>query len=178
MKKISVQLLALILLVVAANTAIAQVENIEQEKEAIRKVISHETETYYKQDFEAWKKNFVHAGYFRQHGYWEGYNDKVRWYNGFDTLQKVKALQFKENRTYWTGSYEKRYNENFRIYKDVAWYTFEQDSFEKGSNKFLGRSVELRILEKHQGEWKIAYLGYHYLPISSTRSTHAMKQEE
>jgi hypothetical protein len=145
--------------------------DVAKEQEAIRKVISNETATYYKQDFEGWKKNFVNAAYFRQHGYWEGYEDKVRYFNGFDTLQKVKELQFKEDRTYWKGSYEKRFNENFRIYKDVAWYTFEQDSFEGSTNKFLGRSVELRILEKHKGEWKIAYIGYHYLPVSFTGST-------
>lgn len=145
--------------------------DVENELQAIRKVISNETATYYKQDFKAWKENFVNADYFRQHGYWEGYEDKVRYFNGFDTLQKVKEAQFKEDRTYWKGSYEKRFNENFRIYNDVAWYTFEQDSFEGGTNKFLGRSVELRILEKHNGEWKIAYIGYHYLPVSYTGRT-------
>ena len=161
----------LILCLLAAFAAISQSSEIDKEQQAIRNVISNETATYYKQDFEGWKKNFVNADYFRQHGYWEGYEDKVRYFNGFDTLQKVKELQFKEDRTYWKGSYEKRFNENFRIYNDVAWYTFEQDSFEGGTNKFLGRSVELRILEKHNGEWKIAYIGYHYLPVSYTEST-------
>ena len=150
--------------------------NLENEKLEIRKLISNETETYYKQDFESWKKNFVNADHYRQHGYWEGYPDKVRYFNGCDTLFKVKELQFRENRTYWKGSYEIRYNENFRIYKDAAWYTFEQDSFEKGSNRFLGRSVETRILEKIKSEWKIAYIGYHYLPISTTGTTNSSNE--
>lgn len=150
-----------------ANTLSAQVlnNNLEKEKTAIRSVINNETETYYKQDFEGWKKNFVNATYFRQYGYWEGYPEKVRYYDGFDTLQKVKASQFKENRTYWKGSYEKRLNENFRIFKDVAWYSFEQESFDGKTNEFLGKSLELRVMEKHKGEWKIAYLGFHYLPL-------------
>ncbi|MCW5921214.1 MAG: hypothetical protein KIS77_02645 [Saprospiraceae bacterium] len=136
----------------------------ETEKEAIRRVVAKETEDYYRQDFEAWKSNFVQADYFRQHGYWEGYPEKVKYYNGFDTLQQVKALQFEENRTIWKGSYEKRYNENFRIFENVAWYTSEQESFDGTTHQFLGKSVEIRILEKHDGKWKIAYLGFHYLP--------------
>lgn len=139
--------------------------DLEAEKAAIRKVVLNETETYYKQDFEGWKNCFVNATYFRQYGYWEGYPDKVRYFDGFDTLAKVKVLQFKENRTYWKGSYEKQSNENFRIYNDIAWYTYEQESFDGKTHEFLGKSVELRILEKHNGEWKIAYLGYHYLPL-------------
>lgn len=168
MKAKSILLLAMLAI---AGIARAQTIDIDKEKEAVRKVISNETETYYKQDFEGWKKNFVQADYFRQHGYWEGYAEKVKYFNGFDTLEQVKKLQFNQNRTIWKGSYEKRYNENFRIYKDVAWYTFEQDSFDGKTDKFLGRSVEMRILEKHKGEWKIAYIGFQYLPISISTDT-------
>ena len=64
----------------------------------------------------------------------------------------------------WAGSIEERINENFRISKDMAWYTFEQFSYEKGTRKQVGRSLETRILEKHDDKWKIAYLGYHYFP--------------
>ena len=142
---------------------------LEKEKEQIRKLIANETETYYRQDFEGWKSNFVNADYFRQYGYWEGSPEKVKYYNGFDTLRRVKESQFKENRTIWKGSYEKRYNENFRIYKDVAWYSFEQESFDGKTHAFLGKSIELRILEKHNGQWKIAYLGFHYLPLKNDK---------
>lgn len=172
MKRIIVILLALCIYRPAVFS-----QDTETEKNAIRKVIANETGMYYKQDFEGWKKNFVNENYFRQHGYWEGYPEKVKYFNGFDTLQEVKALQFKEDRTYWKGSYEKRTNENFRIYNEVAWYTFEQDSFESGTDRFLGRSVEVRILEKHNREWKIAYLGYHYLPISTNGTTHTADHE-
>ena len=46
----------------------------------------------------------------------------------------------------------------------MAWYTFEQYSYEKDTRKLLGKSLETRILEKENGQWKIAYLGYHYFP--------------
>lgn len=151
-KLIKILVLFSLLLSIAAFTIHADRIDYEAEKAAIQKVISNETEMYYKQDFEGWKNNFVQTDYFRQYGYWEGYPEKVKYYNGFDTLQQVKALQFQENRTIWKGSYEKKYNENFRIYKNVAWYTSEQDSFDGTTHQFLGRSIETRILEKHNGK--------------------------
>lgn len=102
---------------------------------------------------------------FRKFGYWEGYTEKVTSISGFDLLATEKKKQFDANETIWQGSTEERKNENFRIANDMAWYTFEQNSFEKDTRKFLGKSLETRILEKVNGEWKIAYLGFHYYPM-------------
>lgn len=142
----------------------------EREKIAIKAVIAKETEAYYKQDFETWQSTYVNKPWFRSYGYWEGYPDKVRYFNGFDTLKNFKKKQFTENRTLWIGSTEERSNENIRIHGDMAWYTFDQVSYEKDTRKVLGRSVETRILEKLDGEWKIAYLGFHYLPEKNNNS--------
>lgn len=139
----------------------------EAEKAKIIAVIANETETYYRQDFEGWRKNFLESPAFRQYSYWDGWPEKVKFYNGFDALKADKQKQFEEDRTIWKGSRETRANENFRISRDMAWYTFEQSSFEKDTDKFLGKSLETRILEKVNGEWKIAYLGYHYFPKDS-----------
>lgn len=136
----------------------------EKEKAAIKAVIAKETETYYRQDFEGWKSTYLNDPGFRKYGYWEGYTEKVVFYNGFDALAAEKKSQFEQNQTLWTGSVHERKNENFRITDNMAWYTFEQASFEKDSGKLLGKSLETRILEKQNGEWKIAYLGYHYFP--------------
>jgi hypothetical protein len=136
----------------------------EGEKEKIKAVIENETKTYYQQDFEGWKENFLNDSAFRQYSYWEGWPDKIQFYNGFSDLQAAKKAQFEEDRTIWKGSRETRENENFRIVSNMAWYTFEQKSYENGTDKFLGRSLETRILEKVDGKWKIAYLGYHYFP--------------
>ena len=136
----------------------------EKEKAKIIDVIAKETESYYKQDFEGWKSNFLQSPEFRQYSYWDGWTEKVKFYNGFAALEADKKKQFEEDRTIWKGSRETRENENFRITRDMAWYTFEQLSFEAGTDKFLGKSLETRILEKVNGEWKIAYLGYHYFP--------------
>jgi len=143
----------------------------EKEKAAIQAVIAKETESYYKQDFEAWKSTYLDDPGFRKYGYWEGFPEKVQSHNGFEALKAEKKRQFDKNETLWQGSTEERVNENFRISPEMAWYTFEQYSYEKGTQKLLGTSLETRILEKHDGVWKIAYLGYHYLPDTTTSST-------
>lgn len=136
----------------------------EKEKAAIKAIIAKETESYYKQDFEAWKSTYLQTPAFRKFGYWEGYSEKIVSNIGFESLSAEKKKQFDSNETLWQGSTEERTNENFRISKDMAWYTFEQNSYEKNTRKFLGKSLETRILEKQNGEWKIAYLGFHYYP--------------
>lgn len=143
--------------------------DVEKEKAAIQAVIAKETESYYKQDFEAWKSTYLQSPAFRKFGYWEGYPEKVVSNIGFASLAAEKEKQFIANETVWRGSTEERKNENIRITDDMAWYTFEQLSYEKDTRKFLGRSLETRILEKVNGEWKIAYLGFHYYPESSTK---------
>lgn len=142
---------------------------LEQEKTAIKAVIAMETDAYYKQDFTRWKQAFVDQPYFRSYGYWEGYPEKVRYYNGFDALESFKKTQFDQDKTVWKGSKEIRTNENLRVTDDMAWYTFEQKSLSADGKTVLGNSVETRILEKHEGQWKIAYLGFHYLPELESR---------
>jgi hypothetical protein len=144
--------------------AAAPTVDFEKEKAAIQAVIAKETESYYKQDFVAWKSTYLDSPAFRKFGYWEGYENKIESYIGFESLAEVKKKQFDANETLWQGSVEERSNENFRISPEMAWYTFEQDSYEKDTRKFLGKSLETRILEKENGVWKIAYLGYHYYP--------------
>jgi hypothetical protein len=139
----------------------------EVEKAAIQAVIAKETEMYYKQDFEGWKSTYLQSPAFRKFGYWEGYENKVESHSGFESLAAEKKSQFDANSTLWQGSVEERSNENIRISKGMAWYTFEQNSYDKDTRKFLGKSLETRILEKENGIWKIAYLGFHYYPMTT-----------
>ncbi len=41
----------------------------EKEKAAIQEVIAKETESYYKQDFDAWKSTYLQSPAFRKFGY-------------------------------------------------------------------------------------------------------------
>lgn len=136
----------------------------ETEKQKILEVIGNETKYYFEENYEAWRNCFLDTSYVRYYGYWEGFKTKLRLYNGFDTLDQIKKAQFKRGSTLWAGSYEERINKNIRIYKDIAWITFDETSFDNKTQEVLGRSVGTRILEKHNGEWKIVYLSYYFIP--------------
>lgn len=165
--KIIISLLGLFIILTncTQRSSLTGALNFEKEKAAIQAVIAKETESYYKQDFEAWKSTYLQSPAFRKFGYWEGYPESVIANIGFESLAAEKKKQFEASETIWQGSSEERTNENFRISNDMAWYTFEQNSYEKDTRKFLGKSLETRILEKENGEWKIAYLGFHYYPM-------------
>ncbi|MBK8503553.1 MAG: hypothetical protein IPL46_15875 [Saprospiraceae bacterium] len=151
----------------ASDQGESTVVDFEVERTAIQAVIAKETEAYYKQDFEEWKSTYLQSPVFRKFGYWEGYENKVVSYIGFESLASEKKSQFDANETLWQGSVEERSNENIRISNDMAWYTFEQNSYEKDTRKFLGKSLETRILEKDNGIWKIAYPAFHYYPMAA-----------
>jgi hypothetical protein len=56
----------------------------------------------------------------------------------------------------------RRENLNLRTARNVAWITFDQYGLDTGEldTDMPGISRETRILEKHNGEWKIAYVGW------------------
>lgn len=139
-------------------------KSLESEKEAIMETIVTETEAYFRQDYELWKDQFVDSPYFMRIGYWEGYPNKVSYHHGFDTLRTEKKLQFEENATQWAGSEQTNENVNFRIFNDVAWVTYDQVSTDVEMGEHLGRSKEIRILEKVDEKWRLAYMGFYYLP--------------
>lgn len=147
--------------------------DIEADKAAIRALIDQETEAYFAQDFETWKGTHLESPSFRKHAYWEGFPQKIVFHNGFESLQDEKKKQFEADATLWQGFVGERSNENFRIGPDMAWYTFEQISHDKGTGQFLGRSLEARFLEKHDDQWKIAYLSYLYFPSAGTEASDA-----
>ncbi len=71
----------------------------EKGKAAIQAVISQETESYYEQDFNAWKSTYLQSPAFRKFGYWEGYAEKVASNIGFESLVEEKKKQFDANET-------------------------------------------------------------------------------
>jgi hypothetical protein len=143
----------------------------EKEKTAIKAVVAAETEAYYKQDFEAWKETFLQTEEFKMYGYWDGWPEKVKFYNGFNSFRDVKQKQFSEDKTVWKGSIEERTNEEIKIHGNFAVYTFDQYSYSADKKKFLGKSLETRMLEKREGKWKISYLGFYYLPEEELAKT-------
>jgi hypothetical protein len=139
----------------------------EAESEKIMNTINEEFKAYFVKDYEAWQSKFVHQDYFRYWGYWDGYPEKVRQYNSWEELDEGKQKRMAgEIKSYWDDNnvgMDIR-DLNLQIRGDVAWVTFKQISRDQETGEFLGEALETKILEKENGEWKIVYLNFLYLP--------------
>jgi hypothetical protein len=134
---------------------------LEREKAAIVEVIERQAAAFWAKDFEGWADTWVHAPYVRRLG-WSPTGGVVSvegWEAIGARMQKNMAADPKPN---LTPAKLVRDRLEFRIYGDVAWLTFEQHGVATGEPRFdmPGLSYETRILEKHDGKWRVAYLGY------------------
>ena len=144
-------------------------QNLNAEEKAVMKVIKEETRANFERDKETWENSFVQTDYYREHTYWEGWKkNPVRTTQGWKVKYETNKGKFEKGKpkTAWNEAKYVRSNINIRISsaKDMAWVTYDQKAVNPETKEVLGRSHETRILEKHDGQWKIAYLGYHYLP--------------
>lgn len=134
---------------------------LEEEKAAILDVIERQAGAFWAKDFQRWADTWVHAPYIRRLGWSEpgGVSNLEGWETIGARMEKNMVENPKPN---LTPAKLVRERLNFRIYADVAWVTFEQHGVSTGEPRFdmPGLSHETRILEKHNGKWKVAYLGY------------------
>ena len=136
-------------------------ETLEKEQAAILEVIERQAAAFWAKDFERWADTWVEAPYIRRLGWSDtgGVVSVEGWEAIAARMKKNMADNPKPNET---PAKLVREHMNFRIYADVAWVTFEQHGVATGDTRFdmPGLSYETRILEKHNGKWRVAYLGY------------------
>ena|SRR5687767_2279476 len=134
-------------------------ETIAAEEEAVKRVIIEETEAFWNKDFKQFSHYWVQDDYVRIVGWWETGGITVRkgWSVIGERMEKVMKENPEKNHQNVT-----RENFNIRISGDMAWVTFEQYGTDTGEKvmDMPGLSYETRILEKHNGQWKIAYIGW------------------
>jgi hypothetical protein len=134
----------------------------------IMDVLWGEYRAYFEKDYEAWAAKFVHEDYVKYWGFWEGYPEQVRQYNSWKMLDEDKRKRMEgETKAYWDQNNPgmEMSDINLQIRGSVAWITFRSVSKDMKTGDFLGESLETKILEKVNGEWKIAYLNFLYLPM-------------
>ncbi len=140
----------------------------DSEEAAILAVITEQTRAYFERDFDAWVNSHVQAEYYREYKYWDGWQEKVRTVNGWNTVLEAKKSRFDPSKpkNIWNSAKYERSDINIRISAsgDMAWVTYQQAARNPDTKELVGASYETRVMEKHDGQWKIAYLGYHYLP--------------
>lgn len=143
-----IRYLTLSLLVCLGTQIFAQNNNKQKAEEtAIRNTIEMESRHFWARDFQAWKKTWVHADY----SVWiAASRDGIRQYDGWKAWSANVKNFFAENPNPmpYDGDVSKK-DYRFRIYGNGAWVSFTQDN--KGT-----RTLETRILEKRNGQWKIA----------------------
>jgi hypothetical protein len=134
---------------------------LEREKAAILDVIDRQSAAFWAKDFDRWADTWVHAPYVRRVG-WSASGGVVS-VEGWDAIgARMKKNMTDDPTPNLTPAKLVREHLNFRIQGDIAWVTFEQRGVATGDTKFdmPGLSYEIRILEKHDAKWKVAYLGY------------------
>lgn len=133
----------------------------EKEKAAIMKVIAEESAGFWNKDFERYAACWVHGPHVRTMGWWE--DGGVTVVEGWKEREKrTQAHMIASPEPNPTATNVIRKNINIRIFEDVAWLTFDQYGEDTGDQMMdmPGLSRETRILEKEDGQWKIAYVGW------------------
>jgi DNA-binding CsgD family transcriptional regulator len=128
---------------------------------AILKVIDADHQAFWKKDLEAIAALHVQAPYARRWAWW--LPDVLVIREGWSSI-KERLGRVLEDPAMPNGIVPAvtREHLNIRIGTDMAWVTFDQSS-PAGLNRevgIAGTSRDLRILEKHEGAWKIAMTAF------------------
>ncbi len=166
--KIAKAFLLMALLCPVISQAQAAQPKLSEEEAAIMAVITEQTRAYFERDYEAWLNAHVTTDYYTEHKYWNGWSEKVRTTRGWKAheAQAKKRFDPTKPKSKWNEAQYIRSDINIRISKsgDMAWAAYSQKAVDPETGDIVGESYETRVMEKHDGQWKIAYLGYHYLP--------------
>ncbi len=128
----------------------------KKEQEAIMKTIEGETSSFYKRDYENWKKHYVQTAYAFQA--WNNGDGSIDAKTGWPAVDAGIGNYIKSNPVEPGGSSHPvvlRRNMITKFYADtVAYLLWDQYNSTKDSATFQ-YSKEVRIMEKQNGEWKI-----------------------
>lgn len=163
MRKIIFPLLAASIIAACNNsqqkeTPVAPVALDEQaEKKTILAVIEAETESFYKRDYEAWKKHYVQADYSFQA--WNNGDGTIDAKTGWAEVDAKIGQYIRENPVKEGGSSHPEVIRKNMVVKfftpQVAYLVWDQYNSDQEKKNYTF-SKEERIMEKIGGEWKIA----------------------
>jgi len=136
-------------------------EPAEDHKAAIMDVIERQATAFWAKDFARWSDTWVHSQYVRRVG-WSPTGGVIS-VEGWDAIGGAMKKTMADNPApNPTPAKLVRDHINIREYNNVAWVTFDQHGVNTGEARFdmPGVSHETRILERHDGKWKLVYVGY------------------
>ncbi len=130
-------------------------------EQAVMQVIEAETTAFWNKDYPAWAGCWLHSPAIRMMGWWArgGIRVTVGWEALSATMQTLMQANPAPNPS---AALVRREQVNIRLSDHMAWVTFDQYSADTGEPDMdmPGVSYETRILEHHDGAWKIVYAGW------------------
>ena len=159
MKKIIYSILALLLIVGCSSCQ--KTIDIEIEKEAIKAVIEEETNSYIDNDYDRFASTYVQDKTFiRLNASKDEYNYIVGWgYNyivGWADMAPVFREGFQGNPDTLLNSFVNSYYK-IKVYQESAWAVYDENWYDR-EGEFVEYNINVRFLEKVEGEWKIVYV--------------------
>jgi hypothetical protein len=130
-----------------------------KEQAQILQLIDTESKAFWDKDYNTWAACWVQKPYIRTMGWWkDGGVTVVKGWEERGARTKGYMEEFPEP----NPQNVRRENINIRIFQDAAWVTFDQYGTDTGEPvmDMPGLSRETRFLEKHNGQWKIVYVGW------------------
>jgi DNA-binding CsgD family transcriptional regulator len=132
---------------------------IEDDEAAIRRVLDEVHAAVWTKDFERFARHHVQADYARRWAWWlpDTLVIKEGWEAIGERLARIMADPMMPD---GVSTRVERENFNLRVEGNMAWVTFDQVSPTppNWSVGIAGISREMRVLEKHDGEWKVAFV--------------------
>jgi len=150
MKKNVISLFVLALIVC---TSCQETIDFEKEKEAIKAVIENESNSYLAKNFDQQMKSFLQDESFV--GITAGKNG-YHYIQGWDEIMSGYKDSYESSPDPSTDKLEFK-NYKIKVYTESAWAIYDQIKYDN-EGEFINKNLQVRFLEKKDGEWKIVYL--------------------
>lgn len=131
---------------------------------AIKAAIQQETISFYGVDYPQWQRCWIHE----PHAFWSYADSTGASYSSgwssidgffqdyFKTQAKLSSGELKKSRKQSEFMIERDWQE-IRLYGDAAYVRFVQRVYDETIER--DETEQIRVLEKHEGKWLIAYVG-------------------
>lgn len=131
----------------------------DADREAIIALIHRNRSSIWSGDYDLWESCFVHAPYTARWGWWRPGGIFVR--QGWDSLA-ARAREAGPPVSLRNAHETTVENLTLRIDGNMAWAIYEQHYPEHHIPGHIGPGIvqEMRVFERHDGQWKIALLGF------------------
>jgi hypothetical protein len=133
----------------------------QTDAQAVMQIIALETTAFWMKDYAAWAACWLHSPDVRMVGWWA--RGGIRVTEGWEALSRdMQRLMNSNPAPNLQAAQVRRERINIRTSSAMAWVTFDQYGADTGEPDMdmPGLSHETRILEKHDGQWKLVYVGW------------------